>query len=282
MLKYRDIHRLSTVYHPQISGQVEVSNRGLKRILERTIGKNRASWSDKLDDALWAFRTAYKTPIGCTPYKLMYGKACHLPIELEHKAYWALKQANFDLAVANDHRKRLLSATITLSNKAEDPILVFHKWYQSQVRSFNQEKNNIQAQQKKKMMDLSWTGLPEFKDDTVTDYSRPSPTIESSSDDAQNRNPSVTKTEASHSTILSKPVIKFMKGVDRAAERTKTDKVRFPTASYKDPTAKYFATVSKKEFPLLVHFPIASEKEFPLLLHFATVEDQLNVNIKAD
>nr|GFB37229.1 reverse transcriptase domain-containing protein [Tanacetum cinerariifolium] len=70
MLKYGVTHRLSTAYHPQTSGQVEVSNRGLKRILERTIGENRASWSDKLDDALWAFRTAYKTPIGCTPYKL--------------------------------------------------------------------------------------------------------------------------------------------------------------------------------------------------------------------
>ncbi|GJR50352.1 reverse transcriptase domain-containing protein [Tanacetum coccineum] len=57
-------------YHPQTSGQVEVSNHGLKRILERTIGENRASWSDKLDDALWAFRTAFKTPIGCTPYKI--------------------------------------------------------------------------------------------------------------------------------------------------------------------------------------------------------------------
>nr|GEV29436.1 reverse transcriptase domain-containing protein [Tanacetum cinerariifolium] len=86
-------------------GQVKVSNRGLKKILERTIGENHASWSDKLDDALWAFRTAYKTPIGCTPYKLVYGKACHLSIKLEHKAYWALKQANFDLAVAGDHRK---------------------------------------------------------------------------------------------------------------------------------------------------------------------------------
>ncbi|GKA45214.1 reverse transcriptase domain-containing protein [Tanacetum coccineum] len=82
------------------SGQVEVTNRGLKRILERTVGENRASWSDKLDDALWAFRTAYKTPIGCTPYKLVYGKACHLPVELEHKAYWALKHANFDLKIA--------------------------------------------------------------------------------------------------------------------------------------------------------------------------------------
>ncbi|GJU59666.1 reverse transcriptase domain-containing protein [Tanacetum coccineum] len=105
MQKYGVTHRLSTAYHPQTSGQVEVSNRGLKRILERTIGENRASWSDKLDDALWAFRTAYKTPIGCTPYKLVYGKACHLPIELEHKAYWALKQANFDPVITGDHRK---------------------------------------------------------------------------------------------------------------------------------------------------------------------------------
>ncbi|GKF12815.1 reverse transcriptase domain-containing protein, partial [Tanacetum coccineum] len=64
MSKYGVTHRLSTPYHPQTSGQVEVMNRGLKRILERTVGENRASWSDKLDDALWAFRTAYKTPIG--------------------------------------------------------------------------------------------------------------------------------------------------------------------------------------------------------------------------
>ncbi|GKD21651.1 reverse transcriptase domain-containing protein [Tanacetum coccineum] len=74
MLKYGVTHRLSTAYHPQTSGQVEVSNRGLKRIIERPAGVNRASWSDKLDDALWAFRTVYKTPIGCTPYKLVYGK----------------------------------------------------------------------------------------------------------------------------------------------------------------------------------------------------------------
>nr|GEZ79098.1 reverse transcriptase domain-containing protein [Tanacetum cinerariifolium] len=105
MLKYGVTHRLSIAYHPQTSGQVEVLNRGLKRILERTIGENRASWSGKLDDALWAFRTAYKTPIGCTPYKLVYGKACHLSIELENKAYWALKHAKFDLSVAGDHQK---------------------------------------------------------------------------------------------------------------------------------------------------------------------------------
>ncbi|GKB43441.1 reverse transcriptase domain-containing protein [Tanacetum coccineum] len=71
MSKYGVTHRLATAYHPQTSGQVEVSNRGLKRILERTVGENRASWSDKLDDALWAFHTAFKTPIGCTPYKLV-------------------------------------------------------------------------------------------------------------------------------------------------------------------------------------------------------------------
>ncbi|GJW99479.1 reverse transcriptase domain-containing protein [Tanacetum coccineum] len=97
------------MYHPQTSGQVEVSNHGLKRILERTVGEHRAKWDDKLDDALWAFRTAFKTPIGCTPYRIMYGKACHLPIELDHKSYWALKWTNFDLKTAGDYQKIFLS-----------------------------------------------------------------------------------------------------------------------------------------------------------------------------
>ncbi|GJT94718.1 reverse transcriptase domain-containing protein [Tanacetum coccineum] len=79
------------------------------KVMTKTIGENRASWSDKLDDALWAFRTAFKTPIGCTPYKLVYEKAFHLPIELEHKAYWALKHANFHLKNAGDHRKLQLN-----------------------------------------------------------------------------------------------------------------------------------------------------------------------------
>ncbi|GJT12185.1 reverse transcriptase domain-containing protein [Tanacetum coccineum] len=70
MSKYGVIHRLATAYQPQTRGQVEVFNRGLKRILERTVGENRASWSDKLDDALWAFHSAFKTPIGCTPYRI--------------------------------------------------------------------------------------------------------------------------------------------------------------------------------------------------------------------
>nr|GFB08338.1 reverse transcriptase domain-containing protein [Tanacetum cinerariifolium] len=103
MAKYGVSHRLSTAYHPQTSGQVEVTNCGLKRILERTVGENRTSWIDKLEDALWAFRTTFKTSIGCTPYGLVYGKTCHLPLELEHKAYWALKHANFDLKSAGDH-----------------------------------------------------------------------------------------------------------------------------------------------------------------------------------
>nr|GEV83173.1 reverse transcriptase domain-containing protein [Tanacetum cinerariifolium] len=124
MLKYGVTHRLSAAYHPQTSGQVEVSNHGLKRTLEMTKGENRASWSDKLDDALWAFRTAYKTPIGCTPYKLVYGKACHLSIELEHKAYWALKQVNFERAVADDHRKVQLNELNELRDHAYENSLI--------------------------------------------------------------------------------------------------------------------------------------------------------------
>nr|GEW14003.1 reverse transcriptase domain-containing protein [Tanacetum cinerariifolium] len=118
-------HRLATVYHPQTSGQVEVSNRGLKQILERTVGENHASWFDKLDDALWAFRTAYKTPIGCTPYKLVYGKSCHLPIELEHRAYWALKHVNFDLKTVGDHRKLQLNELSELRDQAYENSMIY-------------------------------------------------------------------------------------------------------------------------------------------------------------
>nr|GEU53705.1 reverse transcriptase domain-containing protein [Tanacetum cinerariifolium] len=125
MLKYDVTHRLATPYHPQTSGQVEVSNRGLKRILERTVGENRASWSDKLDDALLAFRTAFKTPTGCTPYKHVYEKACHLPIELEHKAYWALKHANFDLQTAGNHRKVQLNKLNELRDQAYKNSLIY-------------------------------------------------------------------------------------------------------------------------------------------------------------
>ncbi|GJX73477.1 reverse transcriptase domain-containing protein, partial [Tanacetum coccineum] len=127
MLKYEVTHRLSTAYHPQTSGQVEVSNRGLKCILERTVGEHRASWFDKLDDALWAFRTAFTTPFGCTPYKLVYEKACHLPIELEHKAYWALKHCNYDLVTAGDHRKIQMNELNKLRDQAYENSLIYKK-----------------------------------------------------------------------------------------------------------------------------------------------------------
>ncbi|GKA37534.1 reverse transcriptase domain-containing protein [Tanacetum coccineum] len=89
--RYGVTHKLSTTYHPQSNGQTEVTNRAIKRILERSVGYNPKDWSEKLNDALWAFRMAYKTLTGCTPFRLVYGKACHLPVEIEHKAHWALK-----------------------------------------------------------------------------------------------------------------------------------------------------------------------------------------------
>nr|GEX70715.1 reverse transcriptase domain-containing protein [Tanacetum cinerariifolium] len=125
VLKYGFTHRLSTAYHPQTSGQVEVLNHRLKRILERTIGENRASWSDKLDDALWAFRTAFKTPIRCTPYKLVYKKACHLPIKLENKAYWALKHCKFDLKTTGDHQKVQMNELNGLRDQAYENSLIY-------------------------------------------------------------------------------------------------------------------------------------------------------------
>ncbi|GKA49598.1 reverse transcriptase domain-containing protein [Tanacetum coccineum] len=90
----------------------------LRTSQERTMNGNRKEWANKLDDALWAFRTAYKSPIGSTPFRIVYGKACHLLIEIEHKAYWSLKKINLDLDTAGNHRFLQLNQLEELRNKS--------------------------------------------------------------------------------------------------------------------------------------------------------------------
>ncbi|GKD74870.1 reverse transcriptase domain-containing protein [Tanacetum coccineum] len=136
--KYGVTHKISTAYHPQTNGQTKVTNRAIKRILERLVRYNPKDWSEKLNDALWEFRTAYKTPTRYTPFRLVYGKACHLSVEIEHKAYWALKQCNMDLTTAAKNRFMALNEVMELQDLAYENTQIYKettkKWHDSRIQ----------------------------------------------------------------------------------------------------------------------------------------------------
>ena len=123
--KYGVRHRTSLAYHPQSNGQAEVSNREIKYILEKTVSSSRKDWSKKMDDALWAYRTTFKTPLGMSPFRIVYGKACHLPVELEHRAYWATRRLNMDSTLAGEKRLLQLSELDEFRNEAYENSRIY-------------------------------------------------------------------------------------------------------------------------------------------------------------
>ena len=123
--KYGVRYRTSLAYHPHSNGQAEVSNREIKSILEKTVNSSRKDWSKKIENALWAYRTTFKTPLGMSPFRIVYGKACHLRVELEHRAYWATRQLNMDSTVAGEQRLLQLSELDEFRNEAYENAHIY-------------------------------------------------------------------------------------------------------------------------------------------------------------
>ena len=111
-------HKVATPYHRQTNGQVELANKEIKTILMKVVNSNRKDWSLKLLDSLWAYRTSYKTIMGMSPYRLVYGKACHLPVESEYKVLWAVKKLNLDMDRAGLNRLLDINELEELRNDA--------------------------------------------------------------------------------------------------------------------------------------------------------------------
>ena len=168
MSRYGIRHVMGLSNHPHSNGQVEIFNREIKKILEKIVNTSKKDWSIKLDAAFWAYRTAYKTLNGMSPYIIVFGKPCHLPLELEYKAMWAIKKLNCDFQAAKEKRQLQMNELKELRNEAYDNVIIYKektkRWHDQRIlrREFKAREQVLLYNSRLKLfpgkLKLRWSG----------------------------------------------------------------------------------------------------------------------------
>ena len=139
MTQYNIRHQKSNPYHPQDNGQAKVTNQEIENILTKIVHLHQKDWNSRLPEAIWAYRTTWKTTTGFTPFELLYEKVAMLPIEFEYKTLRTTLELSIELLAAQRECLLDLNSLDEMRKAALENTKIIQKqrkqWHDSQINN---------------------------------------------------------------------------------------------------------------------------------------------------